>query len=64
MFGLEVSRRWILIAARAWARFLVERIETYVLGFEDEKDFGQQSRQRQFYYSRFLLSGHGSGNRL
>jgi hypothetical protein len=51
MFKREINRRWGLIAARAWARLLIERIRILVLGFDDVAELGAQARQRQFYYS-------------
>jgi hypothetical protein len=38
MFKIKINRRWGLIAARAWARLLTERIQILVLGFDDETE--------------------------
>jgi hypothetical protein len=40
MFKREINRRWGLVAARAWARLLIERIHILVLGFDDETELG------------------------
>jgi hypothetical protein len=63
MFKREINRRWGLIAARAWARLLIERIQILVLGFDDVTELGAQARQRQFYYSRYVRNGHDNGHR-
>jgi hypothetical protein len=38
-----------LTATRAWAHFLIERIQILVFGFDDVTQLGAQARQRQFY---------------
>jgi hypothetical protein len=63
MFKREINRRWGLIAARAWARLLIECIHILVLEFGDVTELGAQARQRQFYYSRYVRNGHDSGHR-
>jgi hypothetical protein len=63
MFKREINRRWGLIAARAWARLLIERIHILVLGFDDLTELGAQARQRQFYYRRNERNGHDNGHR-
>jgi hypothetical protein len=63
MFKLEINRRWGLTAARAWARLLIDRIQIFVLGFDDETELGAHARQRKFYYSRYVRNGHGNGHR-
>jgi hypothetical protein len=44
MFKREINRRWGLIAARAWARLLIELIHILVLGFDDVTELGAQAR--------------------
>jgi hypothetical protein len=56
-------RRWGLIAARAWAYLLIERIHILVFGFDDVTELGAQERQRQFYYNRYVCNGHDNGHR-
>jgi hypothetical protein len=50
-------------SSQAQARFLIYRIQSLVLGFDDETDIGAQAHQRQFYYSRYVRNGHGNGHR-
>jgi hypothetical protein len=54
-------RRWGLTVAEARARFVIDRIQILVLGFDDETELGAQARQRQFYYSRSVRNGYGDG---
>jgi ADP-heptose:LPS heptosyltransferase len=49
MFKREINRRWGLIAARALARLLIERIQILVFGYDDVTELGAQACQRQFY---------------
>jgi hypothetical protein len=44
MFKREINRRWGLIAAKAWARLLIERIHILVLGFDDKRGVFQRKR--------------------
>jgi hypothetical protein len=63
MFKREMNRPWGLTAARAWARLLIERINTLVLVFDDVTELGAQARQRHFYYSCYVRNGHDNGHR-
>jgi hypothetical protein len=63
MFEREINRRWGLTAARAWARLLIERIHIVAFGFDDVTELGAQARQRKFYYSRYVRSGHDNRHR-
>jgi hypothetical protein len=51
MFDLEISRRWGLVTARARIRFIIERIQTLLLGLGNDKELRRQKRQFNFYYS-------------
>jgi hypothetical protein len=35
-------------------------VHILVLGFDDETELGAQSRQRHFYYRRYVRNGHGN----
>ena len=52
MFRFEINHRWGLTVARAWARFLLTRIQELVHGNVNTAGTGAQSLRRLFYRER------------